>query len=277
MKETLVGLVIRTVETGEHGKYLTLLTANGKRYLSVSGARGMKSRFVAISQLFCYAEYQVEVKNGRTYLQDASRIESFYEIYNDPLKLSLASYACELAQQVCMENNDESQMFSLLLNVLYVLVTSSYPADLIKAVFEARMILIQGIAPELTECRDCGKEKTEPFYLDVMNGSVVCADCLFREDEQAKQMPPIDDGTARILLPLAQGVRQAFGYVLACLPKRLFAFQLDPSLHEDFARVTETYLKNQLECHTVSLQMYQEMKKLENGTKGKEPHETGKL
>ena len=268
MKETLVGLVIRSAEQGENGKYLTLLTNAGKRYVSVSGARGMKSRFVATAQLFCYAEYQVEVKDGRSYLRDSARIENFYEIFSDPEKSALAAYLCEVAQQVCMENNDESEMLSLILNILYVLVTANAPIELVKAVFETRVVSIQGVAPDLTLCRGCQEHGGETVYLDVMNGEIVCPECLMKEEALLKDAVPADDGTARILLPISYPVRQAIGYVLACKPKRIFAFTLDGEWHEMMGRISESYLLHHLECHCRSLAMYHEMKQLRKQPQG---------
>lgn len=277
MKETLVGLVIRAGEWGDNGKLLTVLTAEGKRLVSVNGAKGIKSRFIATSQLFSYCEFQVEVKNNRTYLQDVALIENFYEIHTKPLRLALASYVCEIAQQVCVESADESEMLSLVLNMLYVLGSTEISDVLAKAAFEARVLVAQGIAPDMEGCRDCGGV-FDLMYLDVMNGTMVCGDCLLREeDRQAGARQDTEDATARILLPIQAPVRQALEYLLTCPPKQLFRFVPDAAWFDALGRVTEAYMQNHLECRSFALPMYRELKKAEEGRKTKEIHETGKL
>lgn len=260
MKETWVGLVIRTAEYGETGKLLTLLTADGKRTVSVSGAKGIKSRFILLSQLFSYGEYTVENRNGRCYVSDVALIENFYELFYDPLKLSLASYACEVANQVCVENGAEEEMLSLLLNILYVLTAKAYSTEWIKAAFEARVVAIQGIAPSVERCYRCGGDGGGMLYLDVMNGSSVCGDCLLAEEDAPARSEPIEeDGTARILLPMEQAASRALAYLLSCPPKKLFRYPVEERIAGTLSKLTETYLQNHLECRTRSIAMYREL------------------
>jgi len=267
VKETVVGLVIRTAPYGENGKLLTLLTAEGKRTVSVSGARGIKSRFVLMSQLLCYGEYTLDVKGGRAHVGDVALIENFYELFSDPLKLSLASYACEIAEQVCVEDSDEGEMLQLLLNVLYVLTTRDLPLPLIKAVFEARVLHAQGIAPTPNGCRGCG-EVGEMTYLDVMDGSIVCPDCLLREEEAGARASEDEARQGKILLAMEESVRQSLSYLLSCPPKRIFAHRPSEEDIPRLGKLTETYLQNHLECHSRSLSLYREMLMMEQGGRG---------
>ena len=57
------GLVIRTVDLSENDKLLTLFTEEyGKITAVANGSRALKSRYLAAAQLFCYGNYETEVR-----------------------------------------------------------------------------------------------------------------------------------------------------------------------------------------------------------------------
>ena len=58
MTQQIRGLVLRTVDVGDYDCVLTLLTAQeGKISVFARGAKRPKSPFLAVSQLFCCADY----------------------------------------------------------------------------------------------------------------------------------------------------------------------------------------------------------------------------
>ncbi len=268
MKEVLTGVVVRSAAYGEAGKILTLLTAEGKKSIFLNGARGYKNRNIIMSQLFTYGEYTVSGRAGKYYVSDVALIENFFEIYQDPLRLSLASYICEIAEQVSVENEDEGELLALTLNMFYVLTVTDLPVRLIKAAFEARIMVLQGIAPEMDACRDCGRDETF-LYLDVMEGNLVCPECLMKEEDDLAAHPPQDEvRTARILIPTEAPVRAHLWYLLNCLPKKLFQFESSPEVYAALGKITETYILNHLECRSTSLATYRELLAATNETKG---------
>ncbi len=259
MKEMLTGVVVRASTYGESGKMLTLLTAGGRRSVYLAGARGFKNRAIIMSQLFTYGEYTVNTREGRSYVTDLALIENFFELHEDPLKLSLASYICQVCEQVSVENEDESELLALALNMFYVLTVKEIDPLLVKAVFEARVMVLSGIAPDVEGCRGCGEER-ELLYLDVMEGNLVCPACLMKEEQETAEHPPQDEvRTARILLPTERGTRAHLTYLLHCMPKKVFQYDSDPDVIPSLGGLTETYLLNQLECRASALATFRSL------------------
>lgn len=262
MKETITGLVIRTLTYGESGKILTLLTAQGKRTVTVNGARGIKSRFILLSQLFSYGEYTVDVKGTHAYVSDVSLIENFYELQTDPVSLALGSYFCEIAGQICVENSDESEMLSLVLNCLYALSVLKLAPSRVKLVFEARVLANQGVMPELHGCRECGElPKDEPCYLDVMNGSLICPSCMLRMSEEAAKNGILESeiGTAHILRVIEPWVREPWDELLHVPAKKIFRRSFSPETEQALGTIIENYMQHHLECRSDALHLYRQM------------------
>ena len=63
--EKLRGIVIREQVKGERNKQIVLLAKGvGRVVLSARGARNVKSKLLAATQLFCYADFVVYEGNG---------------------------------------------------------------------------------------------------------------------------------------------------------------------------------------------------------------------
>lgn len=256
---TFPALVIRECDYGENDKLLTLLTAeHGKLTVCAKGAKSLRNKNMVCSQLLCYSEFTVKERGGYYTLSEASLIEQFFGLRRTLSRNAAAAYVVDVADEVCVESNDESEMLSLVLNTLYMLSETDRDTDFIKAVFEMRCASISGFRPELSACAVCGRRNAERMYLDVMNGSIVCQEC-FGNEETGKSA---DISTARIILPLSPAVLGAIRYVTDCPPKKIFSFALPEEESEDFCRVCEKYLVNQTERSLPTLEFYNKIKKL---------------
>lgn len=261
---SLTGLVIRTAEYGENEKILTVLTGSGKTEITVRGARGIKSKNVPVSALLSYSDFTVTEKNGRYTLKEGALVENFFGLRGDLPSFALASYAAQVADAVCMENNDESQMLSLMLNTLWLLGQKKLPLKQIKAAFELRTAELNGFAPDLSGCRECGKEDPEWSYLDVMNGQLICADCFGANTEAFAKEHELS-GTAGILLPVERSVLSAMRYILYSPLKRFCLFRLDEEAAGELGRICQSYLLHHLGRSFDTLEFYREVEKLGGG------------
>ena len=98
------------------------------------------------------------------------------------------------------------------------------------------------------------------MYLDVMNGGLVCEDCLRRQSSApGNSQTPYDDTKYQnnILVPMGAGAVAAADYVMRALPERVYAFRIKNEADtDDLRRAGETYLPNHLECGFASLDFY---------------------
>ncbi len=254
-------LVIRQTDYGENDKLLTLLTAEkGKMTVCIKGGKSLRNKNLACSGLLCYSEFTVRENKGFYTLSEASLIEQFFGLRGNLTRYAAAQYVADVAGEVCVENNDESEMLQLVLNTLYMLSETDRDVDFVKAVFEMRCAVLVGFCPDLSSCGLCGKTEGEIMYLDVMNGALRCYDCFGTDVDSASR-----DGlvTATIILPLSSTVLGALRYVAEAPAKRIFSFTVPEHELGDFCRVCEKYLLNQIERSFRTLAFYRNIRSME--------------
>lgn len=185
MDITCDGIIIRETAYGEKDKIVTFLTAEyGKISVLAKGVRSISSKNSHAVQLFCFSTFEMTEKNGRYILKTATVINTFYGVRDNIEAFSLASYFADICSTVCTENTQEKEMLRLTLNCFYALSKlHDIPFWKVKAVFEIKCMQINGLAPELSCCLECGKE-TKAFSLSdgrydfvFSEGGIVCNDC----------------------------------------------------------------------------------------------------
>lgn len=256
------GVVIRVKDIGERDRYLTVLTAeHGRITLLSKGSHSVRSQQVAISQLYTYANFEYYQRESIRILKGGSSIQPFYALSADIDRLNLAAYFCDVAYELSDEGAEAGELLQLLLNSLYATSHDLRPHALLKGAFELRAAAISGYLPDLDGCASCGKEGGEATYLDVMNGALLCSQCL---RERTPTLPEGQDSILQtdVLCPVTPAVRTAMHYSIHAPAQRLFAFELpDEEDRRLFARTAETYLLSHLGRSFDSLQFYHTMRR----------------
>ena len=97
--EKLRGIVLREQAKGESNKQIVLLAQGvGRVLLSARGARRAKSKLLAATQLFCYADFVVYEGRGFYSVTQAELKNSFYGLRLDMDKFSEGMYLAELTE-----------------------------------------------------------------------------------------------------------------------------------------------------------------------------------
>jgi DNA repair protein RecO (recombination protein O) len=257
------GMIIREIDLGDTDKLITVLTDTmGKITVSCKGVRSIKSKRLASSQLFCYGELLLSVRAGKYYLADATVENSFFELNSSLEKLSLAQYFCQVANAVTVENEDQSEILSLLLNCVYVLCNNKRPHELVKAVFEMRLCALLGFCPDLSACAGCSCEPKDGqgvFYLHVSEGCMFCADCIL--DENGK-LPKELSSTKTPVFPLTYSMLNTLRYITGAPAKKIFSFTLTNSDNNSndptrtLGEITEGFLLYYLDRSFETLDFY---------------------
>jgi DNA repair protein RecO (recombination protein O) len=269
--ESIDGVVVRVRDYGDHDRYLSVLTAEAGRITVLSkGGHSLKGPQTAISQLYTYANFEYYRKNGSiAILKGGTPIQPFYALSMDIDRLNLAAYLCDLTCELTDEGEEAGEMLRLLLNSLYAISRDLYPQELIKGAFELRAAVLSGYAPELDACARCGENKAEELYLDVMNGALLCAECLRTRGQIARPDSVYDDlREAEVLCPLSPAAHAALVYAATAPLSRLFSFELADA--EDlrlFAAAAETYLLSHVGHGFDTLDFYRSLRMPTKGTK----------
>ena len=252
------GLVVREAQIGDYDKLLTVITEEmGRISVSGKGVRSLKSKHMPATQLFCYSDFVLRKSHGYYYISDSALRESFFYLRMDLNKLALASYLCDIAAEFAVEGVGDEELLRLTLNTLYAL-SSEKPLPLvqIKAAFELRCAAIEGYLPDLSACAVCGAEKEKKMSLDVMNGRLLCDDCLstIRRTEDIT-----DEGTAHIYLRLTPAVWEAMQFTISAPAGRYLSFTLAEDELPRYASVCEKYLLNHMEHGFYTLEFYKSL------------------
>ncbi len=236
------GLVVRDYRTvAETDRFVAILTRDkGIIRANARGARNVKSRSGAATQMLCYASLSLIPGKDKYIVEDAQPKEVFFALREDVTRLALAQYFCELALQLCPTDSPAPDHLRLLLNALHYLCTGDRDPRLIKGVVEARLLCLEGYMPELTGCCRCHRPQGERFWFSPQGGTITCDGCTREPDS----------------LPLSPGVLAALRHVMMGDFSRCFAFTLSPADTVTFSQLTERFLLAQVQRSFKTLEFY---------------------
>ena len=254
------GLVIRENESGEYDKVLTVLTEKfGKLFVVGKGVKSVRSRHMASTQLFSYATFNLRRKGNYYYITESDLIENYYEIRNDMLKVSLASFICDIACELAKEGVEEHDLLKLTLNTLFAISKSIRPLEIIRASYELRVISDAGFMPDLTACRACGEENPQGVCLDIMDGTIICDKCRKNAFSTVVKDSFFESGLPRPISIISPAVLSAMRYIISSKSERFLSFSLDEIEHQILFDACEKYMLNQLERGFFSLDFYKSL------------------
>lgn len=146
----VTGMIIKSEPIGEYDRRIVLLTKErGKISAFARGARKTNSRFMASTTLFCFGQFRLYPGKSSYTLQD-TQIDNFFEqLRNDFTGAYIGIYFLEIADYYGRENDDNKEMLKLLYQSLRALTHPAYDHKLVKAVFEIKVIAVNGEFPGL--------------------------------------------------------------------------------------------------------------------------------
>ena len=260
------GVVTRIIDVGVSDKLLYIITPDrGRIAVMVKGGRSPSSKFTAVSQLFTYGNFEINKSNSMYWLRAGSVIEPFYALSKDIERVALASYLCDLSNELTDEDDEDSgAIMKLLLNSMHLIGKGEKQPGLIKSVFEMRAAVIAGYAPELSYCAYCRERYADFMYLDVMGGKLVCTDCMAKRGNASPRISKDfeDVPEATVLCGASPTVLAALRYIAGAPEGKIFSFEInDGGELADLSRVTESYILNHLGRSFDSLDFYKDLTK----------------
>ncbi|WP_438346866.1 DNA repair protein RecO [Paenibacillus sp. FA6] len=185
------GIVIRSMDYGEGNKIITLCTENtGKIGVLVRGAKKVKSRHAALTQLFTLGEYVFfRSGTGLGTLNAGEITESHYRLRGDLYMAAYASYACELLDRILHDEETGSFWFQQLKACLVALEEGKDPGIILN-VYEMKILQTAGYAPELYTCISCELSRNdEELLISPQLGGVLCRQCRHLDPQAMKVSP----------------------------------------------------------------------------------------
>lgn len=185
----VTGMVLSAMPVGDYDKRLVILTKeNGKISAFAKGARKPNSALLACSQPFAFGEFNVYAGRSSYNVISAEISNYFGELREDLDGLCCGFYFCEFADYLTKENNDEKNILKLLYQSLRALSKKSIDLQLVRAIFELKIMALNGEAPQVFGCVKCrknsGMEENASvqvldgrLYFSPQSGGMLCEDC----------------------------------------------------------------------------------------------------
>jgi DNA repair protein RecO (recombination protein O) len=174
------GVVIKEIPTGESDKILTLLVGElGKITVYSKGSKRNGSRFIGSSQLLTYSNFSLFKGRSMHHINSADLIESFFNLRSDIIRLSYASFMCEMLNDSIYENQPSYGILRLFLNCLYFLANTEKSPELVILIFQLRLLRELGYHPNLNNCALCSSE--DLFTFSYTHNGFLCYNCQYHD------------------------------------------------------------------------------------------------
>jgi len=224
------GVVLKRTFVGEKDAIIKILTTEkGLVSASVKGIKNMKSKLSAGSAVFSFSDFVLTPNKDLYIVSQSIQKEGFFGLSSNIERLSYAAYFADLIVAFNPSAEDAKRIMPLLLNTLYLLSNSDKDMELIKCVFELRLLCCLGFAPELGECVTCGENEKLSFF-SASQGGIVCTGC----------------GAIADTVIITEDTLSAMRYAKDADNKKAFSFTLSGSAKDEFGRCTESLIDSVL-------------------------------
>ncbi len=170
------GVVLRTIKLGEADRIVNIMSqGRGKVRAVAKGVRKSGSRFGARLEPTTHVAFQCYEGRELDVVTQVETIDAFRPLREHYGCLTHAVAMLESVDQVAQEGERNVPLYRMLVNALRTLAGN--PTPLVATAFFWKLLSLEGVHPQLSECVRCGNEE-EPFpAFDLAEGGVLCNDC----------------------------------------------------------------------------------------------------
>lgn len=177
MQEKVTGMVLSGTPVGEYDKRIVILTKeHGKISAFARGARRPRSSLLAACEPFTFGQFTI-YRGRDAYSVSSAEVSNYFSELREELEdIYMGMYFCEVADYFTRENLDAREVLKLLYQSLRALKVPSLSRGLVKVIYEFKMIAVNGEAPRLFACMDCGR-KDGLLYFHRRRAGMLCEAC----------------------------------------------------------------------------------------------------
>lgn len=178
--ERTAAVLLRSIAYGESDRIVTLLTeSRGKLALMARGARRSARRFSGALEPYTLIEAEIALGRGDVgRLAEARVIRVFPGVLADLTKMSVAASGLELVRESIGERDEpDPRLLPTVVRFFEIVERSS--AEEVAIAFEARLLAITGLSPNLESCGRCGRAAPvgKAALFDPVGGALSCRAC----------------------------------------------------------------------------------------------------
>ncbi len=244
----VTGMILVAGGIGEYDRRVEILTRErGRISAFAKGARRPNSSLVSATNPFVFGTF-VLYQGRNSYTLNQAKVENYFaELRTNIDGAFLGFYFLELASYYSREGNDETEMLKLLYQTLRVLVKNEIPYELVRRVFELKVMTIQGEGPQVFQCVNCGKNNYEDMEKNTCfmpsRGGIICKVCLEKERFLGNK------------LSWHASTIYTMQYVVSSEIGNLYTFAVSDEVLEDLKRIMKQYMEFHVDKSFHSLNM----------------------
>ncbi len=248
----VTGMVLSAMPVGDYDKRLVILTKEiGRISAFAKGARRPNSALLACSQPFAFGEFTLYAGISSYTIMAAEISNYFGELRDDFDQLCYGFYFSEFADYITKENNDEKDILKLLYQSLKAIGKNTIDKQLIRAVFELKIISLNGEAPQVFACVKCNKNSRETaleegrlpsgrYYFSASCGGILCEACR---------------GNDRNAISVNTSTLYTMQYIISKEVEKLYTFKVTDEVLAELKLCIKNYLACYVEHEFKSLEM----------------------
>ena len=223
---TVTGMVLSSMPVGEYDSRLVLLTKEkGKITAFARGARRVNNRFMGSTRMFSFGEFSL-YPGRNSYSLTGAEIKEFNEdIVKDLDKVSFGSYFLEVADYYSKEELDGRDTLNLIYVSFKALAKGVISYKLIRAIYELRILVINGECPDFFRCMECGNKEDIVAFSMERNG-VICIEHSNRQD-----------------IKISSTCLYTLQYIVTSPLNKLYSFNLKDEYVDEVCNLVSSYFK----------------------------------
>lgn len=219
---TVTGMVLSSMPVGDYDKRIVLITKErGKISVFAKGARRMNSQLMGVTQPFSFGSFQLYEGRSSYSIKQAGISNYFSEVMSNLEAVYYGCYFAEIADYFAKENLDAGDMINLLYAALKALTNEKIPNELIRYIYELKMMVLNGEYPKFFQCAECGSEEDLSFF-SIHEFGMYCKNC--------RNIPK--DG-----IEISQSALYTLQYIVSTKLEKLFTFTVSAEVLSELKMV----------------------------------------
>lgn len=174
---TVTAMVLSATLVGDYDRRIVLLTKErGKVIAFARGARKTNSQLLGACKPFSFGQFTL-FEGRTTYNIMSAAIDNYFETLQKDLdSIYYGLYFCELCDYFTSEGVEETAILQLLYQSLRAIEKKTIPLDLVRCIFEIKLLSLFGVGMQVFSCVVCG-EKNDLLYVKEEEQGLFCKHC----------------------------------------------------------------------------------------------------
>ncbi len=235
----VTGMILLVVPVGAYNLRMIVLTKErGRITVFARNVKKINHPLTGICRPFTFGTFALhEGRNGSYNIKNAA-IENYFSVIKSDLQLIYyASYFCEFADYFTRENNDERDILKLLYQTLRILEKGTIPLELVRRIYEIKLLAYHGYGMETFACIRCGSKENLSYFRSEAGG-VLCASCGKKEKS----------------LKLGESTLYTLQYIMSSSVEKLYTFLVSKEVMKQLEQICQEFISTYVDQKFKSLE-----------------------